>query len=404
MITVTPPVAALAPSGNPIVWRFQSNTTDVLVYIKVDVKTTTGALISTLRAYPTPDNVKGSRVDLSAILDAYMKSAFLGLTYAGGGSLVDALSGPVMTYRVECLEYTQIAGVIGPVSGSGPAAIERRAFKGKLDKLTFAGYTDTKFAVPGTNLKFLTTKPDMVEVNEFTEDAVYFLRKDFTYRQVRVVLRNALSSAIITLNVDTPDIGGGIDALFRINLSPAFLSIYSGVPLASIYFITVSLHSDVGASVSEGRTYVMKPSECKTTPINLFFLNKFGAYDQILVTSREGVFQADRTTIKANDFLAIGNNDPSYINGDVYYPSTKIITATPKYQLKVTTASLSDAQVNWLSGLVASTEALIKYNGVYMPVIVEEDTLTLTARRALSTSNIKTFTLTLPDGFTPDFR
>lgn len=164
-----------SPSKNPVIWSVASNNLNIN-YFLINVFDGSGAqLISTLKIYPTPDNISGVFLDLSQILSSFSKWEFKDYNDV----IIETFDRNIFGYKITITEKILSSGTI--VDGSTYNSTSYYVFSSHLDKITFRSYNQILYVVNSTNkIRLMTTKPDFQTVNDYSNEGLYFIQDNYS--------------------------------------------------------------------------------------------------------------------------------------------------------------------------------------------------------------------------------
>lgn len=392
------------PASNPVLWQIISDSL-YLVYFTCEVKEAiSGVTIQRLDLYPSPNNLKGVYIDLSRILSNYVKYQFKGFTE----NLLDSFDTNLLKYSLTFTEKNLYMTVDGPIIGDGEITTTAGdyVFYGELDKISFKSYRQNRFVVQdGKMINFLTSKPDKVLVNNYSNEGLFFFQDNFNkaisakysfYSNSNV----AIGTYIATLNTANQT----NKKLFRINTSLKTLKDkITAINFSNVSYFTVQLIDSGNTPLSELKTYLVEDIPCSLTPFNIIWVNQFGVLETYQFVNSESTLSVTKNIIqknpnKANDIGVISN----YAD-NVFNVVDEVLNSTTEQIIRLNTRVLSDYSLKWISGIINTKQCWIEvYNDLFVPVLVNDTSITLTNQRYLTQPNVKQISFKLSDGFVPD--
>jgi hypothetical protein len=148
-----------------------------------------------------------------------------------------------------------------------------------------------------------------------------------------------------------------------LDLSPTAINTYLGSSFitSSTYGYQVTIGSDTITI-----TQVVAP---KWTPMLITFLNQYGGYETFgfrLLSRQQKKF--NRSTYKVNEFVRSGGNMINKSSSNVVYGGVQSFAGMVEYSYLVVSDYLNVKDYNVGSQLLASPEAYLHLNGLYLPI------------------------------------
>lgn len=394
MISVLQSPATYSPAGDPLLFRFQSNNSNLL-YFKAEVKeVTSSTTIYDGTLFPTPANPSGASINLSSILYPLVKWELM----SEPATIIYPVTKPVINYSLTLIERGYSGGTIidldVPFSGT-----TYFAWNAQLDKFNFNHYTPSNFVwgySGGTVIDYLTYKPDNSIVNDYSFEQLFILNdsSDGLYLAIEMGTTNY----IIPFDVATSGY-----TMFGLQVSPQALKLdpfdtiaFSGATEYSIYVVNLS-----GQTVSNKRTYQYQPLPCGIEPVNICWINSLGGLDSYQFQNPQEQLNVTRATIQKNTL--IDGDSGFYVNMGIYNVETEIYNSSPATTIKVYSRELSDAESAWMTELMNSQQAFVVLNdNTLVPIVVTNTQYNVQKKKYLTSDlNILELTFTLPSGIIP---
>ncbi|WP_428329039.1 hypothetical protein [Mucilaginibacter sp.] len=370
------------PVNNPVIFQIQSDN-PLIQFFKVTITDNLGNIIGSLRLFTTPDYLTGSFTDLSTILSNTVNYQLL-----PSANLVDYTPNILQAYQLTVTEKIYSNGII--VDGTTSTTGLFYVWNGLVDKVSFSSFDYHNYVLTtGNTANFLTNKPPISTMYLTSSEYLYFLNDG---RSGNVNL-NFYGAGNTLVGSHQLAISGSTSGATRIDISPAaitntfgssfansigreFGSMFTSpfgtnYSLSSANYFTVNLTDVSGNSKSVVRTYVLKNTSCKNTPVQIVFGNQLGGYDSFMFFNPRETLDVVKTSITDNPFsINIGgiytDNNNSVFNEE---NTTINVNATSTY--KVITDALRDEEVRFLKELVKSQKVYIRLlNGMFYPVTV----------------------------------
>lgn len=404
-ITITQQPYKFTPASNPIIWKINSDS-NLLVYFTCTIKeVVSGVTIQQLDLYPSPNNPTGVYIDLSRILNSCVKYEFKGYS----DNLVDSFDTNLFKYSLTFTEKNLYITVDGPVIGDGGhlTTTGDYVFYGELDKISFKSYRQNKFVVQtGKVINFLTSKPDKVLVNDYSNEGLFFLQDNFSKAiSIKYSFYNN-SNIPIETHIETLDtLDQTNKKLFRINTSLKTLKDnITSINFSNVSSFTVQLIDSENTTLSELRTYIIEDMPCSLTPFNVIWINQFGVLETYQFVNPESTLSITRTTIQKNANKENSLGAISNYSDNVFNVIDEILNSSTEQTIKLNTRVLSDDNLKWISGLINTKQCWIEvYSNLFVPILVNDTSITLTNQRYLTQPNVRQISFKLSDGFIPDF-
>lgn len=402
-ITILKIPELFSPSGNTLSFSFSSDNPD-LAYFKVEVlEANSGGLIGIYNIIPTPDNPTSAFINLSKIIDSYVKYRFVEYD----SNLIDVLTSPVIRYQLRITEVSIVYGL--EVEGLQEVTEPRYAFDAELDVMSLRRWFSDDFAFPtsGSQISFLTQKPDRAEIFNDSQEGIYFL-SSLTSGSLKAKYEflNPTGVSLLTYTASIALTFPGqffpIGKEYRLNLSPAKLATETGVDFDLVGSFKVGLIDGGGNEVSQVRTYKYKKRPCHLIPINIYWINQYGVLESYQFHNPEYSLDVTRHTLKKSPYSIIDNQIVNY-EGNVFNTQNEILKVNPSLKVKVYTRDLSDVESKWLSRIVTSKQIYIQVSDMIIPVLLIDSSYSMMRRKFVSGLNIKEFTFQFPDNVTLNY-
>lgn len=406
------------PSGNPVIWEFKSLSTLIttggqnapnnnLVYFEVKIYHE-DALISTLKAYATPDDPSGAYCNLSKILDSYVSTEYKSFDTG----FADYMARPVFSYNLVVTEMNLNNSNDSIVAGAVYNSPTCYVFEAKFDKVSFKYYKANQYLVTSSNInliKFLTTKPDKAVLNIYSEEGLCFLFNSYTGDvSIRYRFFDKNNTLIYTVSplIALYPVLPHANSLYRVNVSPAYLSAnLAGLDLDMVDHFTVCLTNDADVALSETKTFLYGEVPCNMSPVNFYWWNKFGGIDSFQFFVSETNQTVTKTTISLNPFKRDSKSKLREYNDKIFNTVEQVLDYTTEKKLTVNTLDLSDAQTKWLSSILLSKNIWMKADdSLIIPVSINDTDYSIAPKKTIQGLNMKQFVFKLSDGFDSDYR
>ena len=399
-ITITQQPYKFTPASNPVIWKINSDS-NLLVYFTCTIKeAVSGVTIQQLDLYPSPNNPSGVYIDLSRILNNYVKYQFKEYS----NNLIDVFESNILGYEITFIERllvftTNSQNIIdGDIRSFGANYV----FYGELNKIAFKNYTQNDYVVnSGKLIKFLTAKSDKVVVNDETNDGLFFIQDN--YNKPISVKYSFFSNTNSSIGFYTSALSSTDQTnkkLFRINTSLKTLKEeVTGINFTNVSYFTVQLVDNTNIQLSEIRTFVIESFPCNLKPMNVVWVNEFGVLETYQFVNPENSLSVTRNTIQKNPNKENAGIISNY-TGSLFNVVDEVLTVNSEQSIKVNTRILSDDVLKWISGILKTKQAWIQVeDNLFIPVLVNDTSITLTEQRYLTEPNVKQFTLKLSDVF-----
>lgn len=425
---------SFTPSGNKMNYQVTSNllpSVGTILFYECEVYVS-GTLVQRLKLYPFPTDGKQTIFDISQIIYSFGTTTFKPFDYLlGDNEGVNVHTELITNYRVRIREvYSDTSGTI--LRGSWNQDDNRRAIKGKIDEISIAKWWGFKYyfdafvelvgPVEPSDIKpkyLLTTFPR----NQFK--TVYEPSKEFIYWGGNLKLfslKLQVTARIYGieyrfLKYDTMTETAGLeDRVTRFDVSPKELFTEEQLKGLEIYEVEVQLNSTLpgfnGVRLSYPARYQYKQLNCirQGNYVNMFFLNRFGCYENLLVFCPSGTVTTETTEMQIQNYKRNRGGDYVGWEGDIdenefvfnisrYYLNTK-----SNLEYEVHTNNLDVATQRWLSQIMDSR---ICYQSIvdtyYIPCQLIHSDYTLRRPELEEGENIKTLRFRLNEGFNEDY-
>jgi len=382
-VTVTNKPQLYTPVGNPVIWKVSTDV-DNFLYFKVSILDGDGNTILNTLIYPTPDFPTGGVINLSRVLDNYVRWDIY------NNLMVYPAAKSILGYTLSIAEVYLSSGVV--TEGTPVSTSLQYVWDGLINRLSFANYSqDTYILKTGKVINFLTGKPSTTYLNEKGAEYLYFLNNgDVTTLVVKIdAYGSGGSSTPYTYDISA----FSAYKMLMLNISPDILQSILGFDISTCTYFTIKLVDGDGADLSETRTYLYKKLECYLEPVNILFANSLGGIDTYQFVNSDITVAASRTSIKRSLDTAI-----SELN-----IMDEVISSYPTESFTLNTRELSDEETMWLQELLLSKQVFFKQNSdTLVPLQLADTSISLTKKRYVTGLNTKQFTFKLSDGFTSD--
>lgn len=359
-VTITETPQKYTPSGNPVIFRFTSDLTNV-TYFNVRVyQNSTDKLLASLKAYIKPTDTNAASIDIYRILNDLTSTQIV-----NNDSVYSPVGGSI-SYYVKVSENTNAS-----VFATSSVFV---AFNGGLSDFQFYGYAYNDYVVSTTKGKFLTFRPDAVNLTDGQFEHLYFLTDGSAVNKVVVETFNR-SGTKTTYSTDIVLSG----VLHRLNLSPASLISSMSINWTGIVRYRVVLMS--GAVVkSNYMNYNCLALSSDQNPVVLIWSNKAGGLDSYTFINPKETKNVAKTTLSKNGAFAAA--------GNVATAKTKTITVKQESNYSLVTPVLNDIEYQYISDVVGASEVFVRLNnGLLLPVEVQETSIPLQYQRYDRQSN-----------------
>lgn len=171
----------------------------------------------------------------------------------------------------------------------------------------------------------------------------------------------------------------------------------------NVSYFDVKLVDDLNNDLSIQRRYYYDNIPCHLTPLNVIFVNQFGVLDTVQFYNPINSLSVSRQTMKRNPYVNTAGT-PSDYNDHIFNVIDEILTTNPKQQTKVSTGILDDRTLTWLSNILISEQIVLQvHQDLYIPILLSDNNYEIIEQKYQTEPNVKQFTFTLSEGFTPDF-
>lgn len=399
-ITITQQPYKFTPASNTVIWQINSDS-NLLVYFTCTIKeTVSGITIQQLDLYPSPNNPTSIYIDLSRILNNYVKYQFKGYS----DNLIDSFDTNILGYTLTFVERNLYFTTDGSVIGDGDSLTTtgNYVFCGELNKTLFKNYIQNSYVVnTGSFIKFLTTKPDKVTVNDETNDGLFFLQDNYNKTiSVKYSFFSNTNSSIGTYTATLSSTDQTNKKLFRINTSLKTLKEeITGINFTNVSYFTVQLIDNVNVQLSETTTFIIESFPCNLKSINVVWINEFGVLETYQFVNPENSLSITRNTTQKNPNKEAGGIISNFTESS-FNVIDEVLTVNSEQSIKVNTRVLGDDMLKWISGILKTKQAWVQVeDNLFVPALVNDTSITLTEQRYLTEPNIKQFTLKLSDVF-----
>lgn len=418
-LTITKRPEKFTPAGSPIFWQIETDDAD-MVYFEVEViEPTSNAVLYTGKITPTPRLQDGAYIDLSTILsttvDWQVKPDPL--------VAVAPITKSVMSYRIKFKEKKLVGATIVDGMSYDNTSDVNFVFNATLDKIAFNDFSDDGYVLRDDDkqIKFLTTKPnlsytkladgsfligdqrykpDVYYVNMASSEYLYFLCEKGTSFSVLFTVYNESKNYKDSFSQYV----NATENMYRVNASPETVDRNISIPLAEGDYYTVCItHGSSFALKTEQRTYHFVDGDCGMEYVNLHWVNHLGGLDSYQFVNPTDNLNVNRVQYEKETYRLDNNGIYSYVNGDVYNVKTEIIDSKPQVKVNINTKKLSDAEVDWLSGLVMSKQVFVELtDGKFVPVTLNDASFNYQRTRYMQNQlNTMKFSFSFPNWFLP---
>jgi len=366
-ITITNSPQIFTPSENMITWQVSTDAT-TLVYFKFDVLVSgSDLLLDTFNLYPTPLNPTSSYIDLSRLLRNEVKWQADNTMV----SLVAPVVDPLFAYRVVITEilYDSSTQVFSNGAVYSNSADKFFAFQSQLDRIAFHAYVQNNFVInSSTSSRFLTNKPDYVNVNTNSSEVLYFLQTGQT--ALNVVVNTYGASGLI--NTYTSAITGlTTNNMYRLHASQKALGSILGISFTNVTYYTIQIFDGSSVARTELRTFNVFEFEPFYSFANVWFANNLGGWDVYMFLNPQKTIATKKTNIKQNIYALDGSGVYTDIDNGIFNPSIENINTVTTTSFKAVSRPLTDLEANWLQELYQSRQAYLELaDGTLAPITI----------------------------------
>ncbi|WPQ65519.1 hypothetical protein SIO70_11735 [Chitinophaga sancti] len=390
------------PSKNNIIWSVSSDASNIIYFTVVVYEAVSNNVISSLKIYPQPNNQTGAYIDLSLILRSYAKWEFKPI-HVPALELVDNFEKNFFPYKIVVTEKLSSSGSI--IDGASYMSDTCYVFNGKLDPITFKTYNQNKYvAQAGRIVNFLTSKPDNVKVNESSYESLHYLQPDSgLWCAGRYEFYDNNNNLLYTHYEGIDQ--GDERILYRLNCSLKHLKIaVTNVNFSNVAYYDVALVDYSQNPLTVNRRFVIESLPCHLEPVNLFFVNQFGVFETLQLFNPISTLSTTKQAVKNSPYKLNSEGRIADYDDKLFNIIDEILTVSPEQQIKLSTSILNDGMLKWLSNLLTSEQIIMQVlPDLYVPVLLSDSSYEMSNQKYQTEPNVKQFTFTLSDGFTPDF-
>ncbi len=354
MISIIKSPSKYSPAGNPSFLSVSSNDPDI-VYFKINVLNPSGStLISSSKCFVTPDLPTSASIDLSNILNNYVKTEI-----SIDSEFIQSFSSGVLDYSVEVTEMLTTGSTIG--SGSTSTITGLTAYNASFSDVEFQYFGYRNYYVNSlTTAKFLSTKSSVSNINSWSKEFLYFLADTgSTISKAKVKVYNTTGSTTYS-----EDFSAGSAKLHRLNVSPKNLKTSLLIDFDDAQYFEIWLENAGSTVLTEVKRYRCINFDCRIEPVNVLWINKVGGVDSFTFINPQETKSVKRSTIQTNKYLNYSISTSGVIN-----PSEKTYKVSQTSDYTLTTPVLNDWEYVYLTDMLSSEQVYVELtDGSLVPV------------------------------------
>jgi hypothetical protein len=367
-ITINKSPLLFNPAGNQNIWQVTSDNTNIQYFRVSIIQAGTTSVISNIDIYTTPDYVSGAYINIKNILQNLVSCE----VDIDNTSLVTYLDDEIFSYRLKIVErvYDSTSDSIIDGDSYDETADAYYVWYAMMDRIGFDNYYLSDYVVQIDNkAKFLTTRPDLVEVNDYSTEFLYFL-SDGSITSLNAFIKTYDSSNTLLTTYSTPVPNADTKNMFRIYCSPDVVKDWV-TSMDNVVYYLIGVEDSNGNAVIEERKYLYKKLDCSLQPINILFSNTLGGIDSYQFVNPVKSIDVTKTTIIKNPYRLDASGNYTDKIGSIYNAVEEIINVSSKITYTATSRPLSDTEAEWLNELFISRQAFIEVsNGFIFPIII----------------------------------
>jgi hypothetical protein len=353
MISIIKQPARYSPAHNPCFLTVQSNMP--VMYFLVTLYSSSNEVISTLKCFGTPDNFNTFSVNLSTILENYVKTPLNTVS-----SFISSFNSGYLDYYVTVKEvYKDL--FTGHYAGASITTDVFTVYNASLSDVEFQYFGYRNYYInPLTTAKFLSTKPSINNINPWSKEFLYFLA-DTTSTATKAVVKVTRSTGT---QVYFQAFSAGANKLHRLNISPKNLKNSLSINFDDVQSFEVWIEDASAKVLTEVKKYVCINLPCRVEPVNVVWLDRFGGVSSFTFINPQESKTITRNTIQANQYANYSISTGGVINAkektyDVSQLSTYTLTTTP----------LNDWEYVYLSDMLSSEQVYVELtDGTLYPI------------------------------------
>lgn len=334
-----------------------------------------GVLVTRVSNPPAPDGY--GYIDVSDLVQSYVTSDVLTL-YPGGDPGYPMPNSYIQNLQVKFGE--QVLGAITPDLATSTSIYP---FNGALVYQERADYTQADYVMDSNSTrKFLTNMPRTITLTRTQTQWLTFLRAaiitDYNDK-FRVMAYDESGSHlfewIVDYDVDTLNAGGriiripiGYPNLGSVNSSFVTGDDWSDFLAPEVSYYTVALYnSNDDLDASELFTIRFKDDICRFTPKEIFFQNKFGAFETF-------VFQLVSTEkLKSQKDYYIKANPISQLNYRKTDRKETVLNVSSQTEYTALSNWITEEESRWLTELIDTSVAFLRVDDGLIPISITTD-------------------------------
>jgi len=381
-ITVNKTPLLFNPAGNQNIWQVTSDNTNIQYFQVSIIEAGTTSVISNIDIYTTPDYASGSFINITNILQNLVSCEIDN----EDSILASPITDEIFAYRLKILERVYDSGSDSIIDGDTYDESDDAYYiwYAMMDRIGFDNYYLSDYIVQTDNVaKFLTTRPDLVEVNDYSTEMLYFINNG-SITTLNVII-NTYDSSKTLLNSYTESISDvSSNKMFRLIVAPTALNKSTEVDFMNVNYYTIQLQDGSGNNVTEIRKYLYRDIACSLQPINILFSNALGGMDSYQFVNPQKSSSITKTTIIKNPYKLDSSNNYTDKVGTVFNAEEEIINVSTTITYTATSKPLSDIEAEWLNELFVSRQAFIEVSdGSIFPIIITNTDYTVQRSRYL---------------------
>lgn len=374
MISIIKAPIKYSPSGNPIFLTAQSNDDDI-VYFNIEIKdNSTDAVISSSKAFVTPDTPLTASIDLSNVLKNYTKTPI-----TTDGAFFISFDEGYLDYYVQVTEMIISGNTIAP--GAIAISSGHTVYNATFSDSEFQYYGYRNYYINDiTTAKFLTSKPSINNINAWSKEYLYFLADTNSgVNKAIVKVYTTVGSTIYYQNIET-----GSAKLHRLNISPKDLKTSMSIDFNNVQYFEVWIEDEEENILTEVKRYRCVNYDCRTELVNIIWLDNVGGVSSYSFINPQESKRVSRSIIKLNKYKDYSIASNGVINQtELTYNISKI----SEYAL--TTPILNDWEYVYLTDMLASEQVYVELtNGMFTPIKLVTTSADV-KRKRYSTSSLR---------------